>query len=126
MKIGIIGTRKRDMEKDFNLVYKVFNKIYKEGDIIISGGCPKGGDNFAYTIAKDNGMPILIYFPNWKKYRKAAGFVRNTMIANDSNVIIACVADNRKGGTEDTIKKFLKKYNYLESYAIKEKLLYII
>jgi len=32
----------------------------------------------------------------------------NTYIARDSDILIACVSKDRKGGTEDTIKKYLK------------------
>jgi len=54
---------------------------------------------------RDN-IPTKIYPADWKKYGKASGFIRNDDIAKDSDVLIACVADDRKGGTEDTIKKF--------------------
>ncbi len=107
-KIGIIGSRRRDSFLDYDLIYKKFFEIYKEGDLIISGGCPKGGDRFAEKIAKKHGIPILIFYPNWDKYRKAAGFKRNTHIAENSDILIACVVNERTGGTEDTIKKFLK------------------
>jgi hypothetical protein len=50
--IGIIGTRTRDSGDDFDLTLKAFKSIYKSGDRICSGGCPKGGDRFADTIAK--------------------------------------------------------------------------
>ena len=36
-------------------------------------------------------------------------YARNTLIARDADDLIAVVAEDRKGGTEDTIKKFLKK-----------------
>ena len=35
-------------------------------------------------------------------------YARNTLIAQDSDVLIACVAADRKGGTEDTICKWKK------------------
>lgn len=111
--IGIVGTRKRDYGKDFEAVRTKFLELYKEGDWICSGGCPTGGDRFAELIAKTYGIPILIFYPNWKQYGKKAGFIRNTYIANSSDLLIACVADDRIGGTEDTIKKFLK--NKLEN-----------
>jgi len=104
-KIGIVGSRRRNTEEDFKQCEKIFLSIYKEGDEIISGGCPKGGDEFAFQIAKKYGIPIKIYFPNWEKHGKAAGFVRNTKIAEDSHVIIACAHSDRRGGTEDTLKK---------------------
>lgn len=107
--IGIIGTRRRDKPSDLILVRDKFFEIYHEGDWIVSGGCPKGGDRFAESIAKAWGIPILIFHPNWGKYGTAAGFIRNNYIAQYSEILIACVASDRKGGTEDTIKKFLNK-----------------
>jgi len=107
MNIGIVGSRRRNSIEDFKLVEKKFFEVYKLGDWIVSGGCPTGADAMAEKIAKDNGIPILIFYPNWSKYKKAAGIIRNTDIAKNSDVLIACVAADRKGGTEDTIKKFL-------------------
>jgi len=106
-KIGIIGSRRRDSEKDFKVCLEKFREIYEEGDEIVSGGCPKGGDSYAERIAKKFGIPIKIYFPDWR-LGKGAGFARNTFIARDSDEIIAVVAEDRTGGTEDTILKFLQ------------------
>lgn len=108
-KIGIIGTRRRDTGIALKAVEDKLREIYTEEDWIISGGCPKGGDKFANILAKKYGIPILIFYPNWDKYGKAAGLIRNASIANESDVLIACVAKDRTGGTEDTIKKFLKR-----------------
>jgi hypothetical protein len=107
--IGIIGTRRRDDENTLWLLRGVIDAIYEDGDIICSGGCPKGGDRMAEVIAEERGLSILIHYPNWKKYGRGAGFVRNGKIAASSDVIVAVVAEDRKGGTEDTIKKFLKE-----------------
>lgn len=110
--VGIIGTRRRDTGKAYAKVEKTFNELsisVRKDCWIISGGCPKGGDRFAEIIAKKYGLPILIIHADWKKYGKSAGFKRNTPVAEMSDYLIACVAKDRKGGTEDTIKKFLKK-----------------
>jgi hypothetical protein len=106
MKIGIIGSRRRNTATDFYAVECAFKQLYKEGFSIVSGGCPQGGDAFAEKIAKDNGIPILIFYPNWRRYGKAAGFVRNAFIAKEADILIACVASDRKGGTENTIKHY--------------------
>jgi hypothetical protein len=117
--IGIIGSRRRDTDEDYRQVYNEFKKWYDEGDKICSGGCPKGGDRFAEVIARKLGLTkenggLIIHYPKkppqgsprwaWAK----ANFERNTLVANDSDVIIACVAPDRTGGTEDTIKKWFK------------------
>ena len=107
--IGIIGSRRRNALHDFRTVKAAFDRIYQDGDWIVSGGCPKGGDAFAEEIAKERGIPIIIFYPNWGKFGKAAGFVRNGDIAKHSDCIIACCSSDRKGGTEDTIAKYKKK-----------------
>jgi hypothetical protein len=104
--IGIVGSRRRNTDEDFKVVLKKFEALFEEGDWICSGGCPDGADNFAERIAKKYGIPILIFYPNWGRYGRGAGFVRNGEIAKHSDHLIACVASDRKGGTEDTVKKF--------------------
>jgi len=117
-KIGIIGSRRRNKESDSKKIVEAFFDVYEDGDWIVSGGCPKGGDRFAEMIAKSTGCPILIYYPNWDRYGRGAGIVRNTQIADESDVLIACVASDRKGGTEDTIKKFLKTKSEENLYLV--------
>jgi len=106
-RIIIIGSRRRDSHRDFICTKCVFLTIYKKGDIIVSGGCPKGGDRFAEILANTYNIPKSIFKANWKLGRHA-GFLRNTNIAKYGDVLIACVAKDRTGGTEDTIKKFKK------------------
>ena len=131
-KIIIIGSRRRNSDEDYRSVYKLFRKIYNDGDIIISGGCQKGADHFAELIASRHGMTqkngqLKIYKPdkpakNSPKYLwTKVMFDRNTVVAkeveNDS-IVIACVIDpesgiknvlkRKKGGTEDTLKKIHK------------------
>jgi hypothetical protein len=114
--IGIIGTRSRNIRTDYQLVHDAFFEIYEEGDWICSGHCPKGGDAFAEKIAYAYGIPILIFPP--KKRTAKYFFARNTLIAQNSHILIAClvrpheslkdVLRRSKGGSEDTIKKFKK------------------
>ena len=110
-RIIIIGSRRRNSPDDFLDVELCFLCHYKRGDIIVSGGCPKGGDRFAEELAEKYDVVKVIWPAEWTKdghFRRWAGFERNTIIAKNGDVVIACVASDRKGGTEDTIKKFLK------------------
>lgn len=112
-QIIIIGSRRRNSLIDFIKVAECFLLTYEEGDTIVSGGCPKGGDKFAEIIAemhnltKANGK-LKIFRADWKRLGRGAGFVRNTDIAKIGDEVIACVAADRTGGTEDTLKKFKK------------------
>jgi len=115
-KIGIIGTRKRNIRTDYQIVHDAFFEIYEDGDWIVSGHCPKGGDAFAEKIAFDYGIPILLFPP--KKHTAKEYFARNTLIAQNSDFIISClvrpsesiddVLSRDSGGSEDTLKKFVK------------------
>jgi len=111
--IGIVGSRRRDSKTDYKATCVVFDSAYEDGDKIVSGHCPKGGDRFAEKIAaklgltEDNGG-LILHRPDWAQYGKSAGFVRNTYIAEDADVIIAVVTKDRTGGTEDTVKKAKK------------------
>lgn len=118
-KIGIIGTRKRNIITDYQITRDAFFEIYEDGDWIVSGHCPKGGDAFAEKIAFNYGIPILLFPP--KKRIKKEFFARNTLIAQNSDVIIAClmrpsepiedILSRQSGGSEDTLKKFVKDNN---------------
>lgn len=105
--IGIVGSRRRNESKDFDAVQNALFEIYKPGDRIVSGGCSQGGDHFAEIIAGRHRWPIDIHYAEWHKYGRSAGFKRNSYIARDADVLIACVAADRTGGTEDTIRKYL-------------------
>ena len=138
INIGIIGSRRRDTPDDYILVSNKFYKIADMLDTIVSGGCPKGGDRFAEILADEHGHEKIIHYPDkskldpklMEKNPRAAyaviNYARNQLIADDSNVIIACVAPNRKGGTEDTIKRFLKRMRVTEQEAIDRGILYLV
>lgn len=121
--IGIVGSRRRDSDKDFDLVHKVFRDLYNPGDTICSGLCPKGGDRFAVVLANEYDTLTLWFPAEWNKYGKSAGFRRNDDIAKNSDLLIACVAEDRKGGTEDTISKFVRFHGMVRRG---ERFLYIV
>lgn len=103
--IGIVGSRRRDTRRDYEILIRMFDSIYQIGDWIVSGGCWKGADRFAEMIADERCIPIMILNADWDKHGKAAGPIRNTDIAQWSSVLLAMVASDRTGGTEDTVRK---------------------
>jgi hypothetical protein len=104
--IGIVGSRRRDTKEDMQLLYGAFRAWYEPGDTIVSGGCPRGADNWAEELARLYGTTIIIHHADWSTHGKAAGPIRNKKIAHDADILIAVVAEDRKGGTESTIRFF--------------------
>ncbi len=112
-RIIIIGSRRRNEPEDCLQVAEALAKIYEEGDLLVSGGCPTGGDRFAEDLSAMYNIWMVVWPAKWTvdgHFRRWAGFERNTTIARNGDVLIACVAPDRKGGTEDTITKFKKFY----------------
>ena len=121
-KIGIVGTRTKDSDKYLKKVNDAFLTNYLEGDSIVSGGCKQGGDRFAVVLKNLYKVPYIEHLPDKSKLDKKLlkenpriaytliNYDRNTLVAEDSDILIAVVAngDRKTGGTEDTIKKFKK------------------
>ena len=76
---------------------------------IVSGGA-KGADSLAAAIARAIGLPLIEHPPDWDKHGKAAGFVRNQLIVQDADVLVAFFGpgDETKG-TNHTIRMARKK-----------------
>lgn len=106
--IGIVGSRRRNTYQDLSILREKLHSIFKVDDRIVSGGCPQGADAFAERLAKEFQCTITIHYPPWDRLGNAAGFSRNSFIAEDCDILLALPASDRKGGTEDTIAKALK------------------
>ena len=120
MIIGITGSRNFEPKQT---VFDVLNKIYKYNNItkIVSGGA-KGPDSLGAEWAKQNNIELKEHLPDWDKYGKSAGFRRNSLIVDDSDVILAFWNGESKGtkNTMDTaIKKNKKVYRVVDCKIIK-------
>jgi predicted Rossmann fold nucleotide-binding protein DprA/Smf involved in DNA uptake len=76
--------------------------------VIISGGC-RGVDTWAELEAKSIGLETEIFRPaldGCNSYRAACAAYsdRNRLIAEACDMLVAFVAPDRKGGTEQTIR----------------------
>lgn len=103
--IGIIGSRSFYDRSVLDQIMKALFENYpilNDYDIVICSGGAKGADTLAQSYAKDNGMSILIHYPDWSQYGKKAGMVRNFKIAQISNLIIA-LWDGESTGTMHTL-----------------------
>lgn len=117
MKVAIIGSREFN---DFNLLEKKINELNINISLIVSGGA-KGADILGERYAKKYGIETLIFIPDWKQFGKKAGFIRNTDIIENSDIVIAFWNGESKG-TLDSINKAIKlkkkvyKIIYIDEY----------
>jgi predicted Rossmann fold nucleotide-binding protein DprA/Smf involved in DNA uptake len=96
-KIGVVGSRSFN---DYHFMKKMLdNFIVKES--IISGGAI-GADKLAKRYAIDHSIPIKEFLPDWTRHGKAAGPIRNKIIVDNSDAIIA-FWDGKSKGTKSTI-----------------------
>jgi peptidoglycan/xylan/chitin deacetylase (PgdA/CDA1 family) len=61
-----------------------------------------GADTLAENYARAKEIPFTVYLPEWGKYGRKAPFVRNKLIVNDSEVILA-FWDGRSTGTKHSL-----------------------
>jgi len=80
MKVAIIGSR--------NLDINIEKHLPKNISLIISGGAI-GIDTLAEKYADKNNIPKLIFLPDYQKHGKAAPLIRNKLIVDNADIIIA-------------------------------------
>ena len=96
--MAVVGSRTFN---DYNLLKEKLDKQYPNIQLIVSGGA-QGADTFAERYAQEEGIPTLIIYPEWKKYGKAAGFIRNKDIVVASDTVVA-FWDGLSKGTKNSI-----------------------
>lgn len=98
MKVGIVGSRNFN---DIVLFEMSLGFIAPYITVIISGGA-KGADSMTKDYAKKHSIEYIEYLPDWNKYGKAAGPIRNEDIVKNSDIIVA-FWDGKSRGTKSTI-----------------------
>ena len=84
MRLGIVGSRRRNEERDKAIVRAIILEL--KPSLIVSGGCPKGADRFAEELAAELDIPIKVYYPDLEGCRSKIDFTkayhaRNKIIA---------------------------------------------
>lgn len=99
MKLAIIGSR-------CLRVNDLIKYVPKETSEIVSGGA-KGIDSDAASLARENGLKLTEFLPNYEKYGRAAPIRRNDLIAEYADEGLA-FWDGKSKGTLYTINRFKK------------------
>lgn len=106
MKLAIIGSRSFN---DVAFISSELDKLLDSSnlDLIISGGA-RGADSIGTEWARSKCIPCKIHLPDWDKYGKGAGFIRNELIINECDAVIA-FWDGKSRGTLHSINLAKKK-----------------
>jgi hypothetical protein len=106
MRLAIIGSRSFS---DYELLKESVLKSFPNVLLIVSGGA-KGADQLGEKLADELGLKTEIYLPDWARYGKGAGLVRNELIIKNSEGVIA-FWDGLSKGTKKSIEisRSLKK-----------------
>lgn len=98
MTIAVIGSRNFN---DYGRLKACLERL--KPTKIVSGGS-HGADKLAEYYADENGIDKIIHLPEWDKYGKGAGIVRNQLIIDDCDMVVA-FWDKKSRGTRDSITK---------------------
>lgn len=84
MKVAIVGSR------DFLELSRVVEYVrgLPAGTIVVSGGA-RGVDSVAETAARECGLSVQVFKPDWDKHGLRAGFVRNLEIIGNADRVVA-------------------------------------
>lgn len=124
MKIAIVGSRNFKCRETFKaimlqwnnleLVYSDIEKKCLRPVSFISGGAI-GVDTWAEEFAASHAYDIKVIKPEWEKYGKKAGFLRNALIIKEAQMIIA-FWDGKSKGTKHSIDLAIKEGKPIDIY----------
>lgn len=85
---------------DVLLMEKELNKItvgMHGGDVQIISGEARGADTLGIKLARSYNANIAIFPAQWSVYGKSAGYKRNTLMADNADVLLAFWDGTSKG-----------------------------
>ena len=108
MKIAIIGSRSfsdyQELENKVQKFLAEWNCELNSSVEIVSGGAV-GADSLGEVFAQNHHLEMISILPDWKKFGRGAGIVRNREIAETADAVIA-FWDGASKGTKSTIDFF--------------------
>lgn len=117
MKLAIIGSRTfndydildRAIKQHYGAFKQYLTRWEYDFDEIVSGGAT-GADSLGAQWGRNNGIKVTEFLPDWDKWGKRAGFIRNEQIIQAADKVL-CFWDGQSKGSGNSlaIAKRLKK-----------------
>jgi len=111
-KILVCGSRDyNNYEHMYDDLLKVFTSLLSVGvKPILINGAARGADNLAASIAIKYDIEIRQFPPDWTKFGKAAGPIRNQAMVDEADIVLAYLRSDRENkGTKITMGMAAKK-----------------
>src|SRR3954465_2946642 len=106
MRVLVCGSRGWGRVWQVRMVYAELDKL--KPTEIISGGA-RGADRVAEVWAKTNSVPITVFTPDWNKYGRRAGILRNNQMLDTNPDLVLAFWDGVSTGTKHTINEARKR-----------------
>ena len=111
MKVAVIGSRNLKVD---------LSKYIPEGTTAIVSGGAKGIDTCAAEYANQNGIELIEFLPQYKKYGRGAPLKRNDQIIDEADVVLA-FWDGKSKGTKYGIDRCRKIGKEVKVYMQEDK-----
>ncbi len=111
MRVAVIGSR--------NITNFDLSKFLPESTTEIVSGGARGVDTLARKYAKDNGLKLTEFLPEYDKYGKSAPLRRNISIIENSDMVLA-FWDGKSRGTRFVIDNCNKRGVPVKIFLLEE------
>ena len=104
----ISGSRALNDNKSHCIVFNTLDEIHKSTPIcVLISGNANGIDKIAEEWATTYNIEIKRYIPDWKRYKKGAGLIRNKEMLKNADKVIA-FWDGKSNGTKHVIEMAMR------------------
>lgn len=116
MRTIIAGSRTATAEQ----VRQAINSCPWRSEITgVVSGIARGADELGLQWAKEQNLPVCTYSPDWAAQGKAAGPIRNSLMAENADALIL-VWDGSSSGSRDMLSKAKKRGLKIWEYRFKD------
>lgn len=85
---------------DESIIQKALEREFEPGAVLVSGACPRGGDEICERLGAAIGYQIERHPADWKRHGRGAGFRRNVeMVQRGADVCLGFVAGGSRGAS---------------------------
>ena len=118
MKLAVTGSRVFATSNISMIVWETLDKLHATHSItLLISGHAVGVDQIAESWAVSRSIPISTYMPDWKRYGRGAGLVRNKNMVDDADQV-AAFWNGTSNGTRHAIHAADRKNKLLVSRLI--------